>query len=108
MEIAVPAATRRFIIGTKGKNLQQIEVKSGVRINFPPRKDDEGEPAEDETVPVTLVGDAAGIAIAKTEIDKIVGEKVSKKGNLFFSRGLNRGHLSSYIDSQADHQGRRH
>ncbi|CDH50527.1 kh domain-containing protein [Lichtheimia corymbifera JMRC:FSU:9682] len=79
VEIAVPAATRRFIIGTKGKNLQQIEVKSGVRINFPPRKDDEGEPAEDETVPVTLVGDAAGIAIAKAEIDKIVGEKTAKQ-----------------------------
>lgn len=87
----MPATTRRFIIGTKGKNLQQIEVKSGVRINFPPRKDDEGEPAEDETVPVTLVGDAAGIAIAKAEIDKIVGEKVCKsdrKELIFDTRGL--------------------
>ena len=80
MEIAVPAATRRFIIGTKGKNLQQIENKSGVRINFPPRSKEEEdiELGEDEKVNVTLVGDAAGIAIAKAEIDKIVGEKVKK------------------------------
>ncbi|KAI8146586.1 hypothetical protein BJV82DRAFT_648511 [Fennellomyces sp. T-0311] len=79
VEIAVPAATRRFIIGAKGANLKQIESKSGVRINFPPRKDDEEEPAEDETVNVTLVGDAQGIAIAKAEIDKIVGEKTAKQ-----------------------------
>ncbi|KAI9248211.1 hypothetical protein BDA99DRAFT_564828 [Phascolomyces articulosus] len=81
VEIAVPAATRRFIIGTKGKNLQQIENKSGVRINFPPRSKDEEEVefSEDEKVNVTLVGDAAGIAIAKAEIDKIVSEKTAKQ-----------------------------
>ncbi|KAI9490237.1 hypothetical protein BDB00DRAFT_875555 [Zychaea mexicana] len=81
VEIAVPAATRRFIIGTKGKNLQQIESKSGVRINFPPRSKEEEdvELDEDEKVNVTLVGDAAGIAIAKAEIDKIVGEKTAKQ-----------------------------
>lgn len=81
----MPASTRRFIIGTKGKTLQQIEAKSGVRINFPPRKEDEevktnGDVvAEDESIKVTLVGDAVGIGIAKAEIDKIVSEKVNEK-----------------------------
>ncbi|KAI9321820.1 hypothetical protein BX666DRAFT_1874980 [Dichotomocladium elegans] len=78
VEITVPAPTRRFIIGAKGANLKQIEAKSGVRVNFPPRKDDEEEPSEDEVVSVTLVGDAQGIAIAKADIDKIVAEKTIK------------------------------
>lgn len=77
MEMAVPASTRRFIIGTKGKTLQQIEHLSGTRINIPPRKDDEVMDEEnDESVNVTIVGDVTGIKIAKAEIEKIVGEKV--------------------------------
>lgn len=78
MEMAVPASTRRFIIGTKGKTLQQIEQLSSTRINIPPRKDDEVVNEEnDESVKLTIVGDVAGIKLAKAEIEKIVGEKVS-------------------------------
>ncbi|ORZ06071.1 hypothetical protein BCR42DRAFT_496500 [Absidia repens] len=80
MEMAVPASTRRFIIGTKGKTLQQIEHISGTRINIPPRKDDEVVDEEnDESVNVTIVGDVSGIKIAKAEIEKIVGEKAAKQ-----------------------------
>lgn len=76
----MPASTRRFIIGTQGKTLKQIEAKSNVRVNFPPRsagEEEYKEGQEDEPVAVTLVGDAAGIAIAKADIDKIVAEKVT-------------------------------
>ncbi|KAI8079749.1 uncharacterized protein BX664DRAFT_286121 [Halteromyces radiatus] len=80
VEIPVPASTRRFIIGTKGKTLQQIENLSGTRINIPPRKDDEIKDEEnDDTVNITVVGDVAGIKIAKAEIEKIVGEKAAKQ-----------------------------
>ncbi|ORZ02451.1 hypothetical protein BCR43DRAFT_481564 [Syncephalastrum racemosum] len=81
VEITVPSSTRRFIIGTQGKTLKQIEAKSNVRVNFPPRsagEEEYKEGQEDEPVAVTLVGDAAGIAIAKADIDKIVGEKAAK------------------------------
>jgi rRNA processing protein Krr1/Pno1 len=75
--MAVPASVRRFIIGTKGKTLQQIEQVSSTRINIPPRKDDEVLDEEsDESVNLTIVGDVAGIKIAKAEIEKIVSEKV--------------------------------
>ncbi|CAO3626092.1 unnamed protein product [Mucor hiemalis] len=43
IEIAVPASTRRFIIGAKGANFKQIEAKSNTRVNFP-RKEDENLP----------------------------------------------------------------
>ncbi|GAA5805420.1 hypothetical protein EDC94DRAFT_537923 [Helicostylum pulchrum] len=82
VEIAVPSSTRRFIIGAKGANLKQIEAKSNTRVNFP-RKDDEdfgyNEENPDELVIVTIMGDAAGIRIAKEEIEKIVGEKTAKQ-----------------------------
>ncbi|KAI8636061.1 hypothetical protein BD408DRAFT_426750 [Parasitella parasitica] len=80
-DITVPANTRRFIIGAKGANLKQIEAKSNTRINFP-RKDDEEfvhNEDSDESVSVTIVGDAQGIRIAKEEIQKIVGEKAAKQ-----------------------------
>ncbi|KAI8341994.1 hypothetical protein BC941DRAFT_510074 [Chlamydoabsidia padenii] len=79
VEMAIPASVRRFIIGTKGKTLQQIEQVSSTRINIPPRKDDELlDDENDETVNLTIVGDVAGIKIAKAEIQKIVGEKAAK------------------------------
>ncbi|KAI8981434.1 hypothetical protein BDB01DRAFT_851226 [Pilobolus umbonatus] len=81
-EMTVPASTRRFIIGAKGKTLQQIEDKSNTRINFLRKEDEESTPADensDEAVSVTIMGDATGIKIAKEEIDKIVGEKTAKQ-----------------------------
>ncbi|KAI7902366.1 uncharacterized protein BX663DRAFT_473491 [Cokeromyces recurvatus] len=81
IEITVPASTRRFIIGAKGATLKQIEAKSNTRINFS-RKDNEDESYEenpDDMVPVTIMGDATGIRIAKEEIEKIVSEKTSKQ-----------------------------
>ncbi|ORX50501.1 hypothetical protein DM01DRAFT_1409020 [Hesseltinella vesiculosa] len=76
MEISIPASVRRFIIGAKGKTLQQIEQKSSTRINVPSRKDDDIE--EDENVNISIVGDVAGIKLAKAEIEKIVDEKAAK------------------------------
>ncbi|KAI8062423.1 hypothetical protein BC940DRAFT_308982 [Gongronella butleri] len=79
LEVSIPASVRRFIIGTKGKTLQQIEQKSSTRINVPSRKDDEPkEDDADEMVNVTIVGDVAGIKVAKAEIEKIVDEKAAK------------------------------
>ncbi|CAO3649574.1 unnamed protein product [Mucor fragilis] len=82
VEIAVPANTRRFIIGAKGANLKQIEALSNTRVNFP-RKEDEDfvhhDEDSDEVVIVTIMGDAQGIRMAKEEIEKIVGEKAAKQ-----------------------------
>ncbi|KAI9257693.1 hypothetical protein BY458DRAFT_541437 [Sporodiniella umbellata] len=80
IELDVPAHTRRFIIGAKGASLKQIEAKSGTRINFP-RKEEEDFNEEDpeETVSVSIMGDPAGIKMAKEEIEKIVGEKTAKQ-----------------------------
>jgi rRNA processing protein Krr1/Pno1 len=77
----VPASTRRFIIGAKGANLKQIEAISNTRVNFPRKEDEEfsyNDENSEEVVIVTIMGDAAGIRIAKEEIEKIVGEKVNE------------------------------
>ncbi|RCH81503.1 hypothetical protein CU098_000581, partial [Rhizopus stolonifer] len=81
VEIAVPSSTRRFIIGAKGATLKQIEAKSNTRINFPRKEDEEtsfSEENSDELIDVTIVGDSTGIAIAKEEIEKIIGDKIAK------------------------------
>ncbi|KAI8358469.1 hypothetical protein EDC96DRAFT_483484 [Choanephora cucurbitarum] len=81
VEIAVPASTRRFIIGAKGATLKQIEAKSNTRINFPRKEEEDSsfnEENPDELIDVTIVGDTTGIAIAKEEIEKIIGDKIAK------------------------------
>ncbi|CAO3661314.1 unnamed protein product [Rhizopus stolonifer] len=80
VDIGVPAHTRRFIIGAKGVNLKQIEAKSGTRINFPRKEDDDfNEEDPEEMVSVSIMGDPAGIKVAKEEIEKIIGEKTAKQ-----------------------------
>lgn len=49
-------------------------------MNFPRKEDEEftyNDEDSEEVVIVTIMGDAAGIRIAKEEIEKIVGEKVN-------------------------------
>jgi hypothetical protein len=84
--LEVPASTQRFIIGAKGATLKQIQTLSGTRITVPKREKTDAVPesaenvddaeADDVAVPITIIGDADGVKIAKAEIMKIVGEKV--------------------------------
>jgi hypothetical protein len=86
--LEVPSSTQRFIIGSKGATLKQIQTFSGTRITVPKREKNDaapesaenGEDNDDNDVPVsiTIVGDADGVKIAKAEIMKIVGEKVMR------------------------------
>ena len=62
--------------------MKQIEAKSNTRINFPRKEEDSSfnEENPDELIAVTIVGDTTGIAIAKEEIEKIIGDKVRTRG----------------------------
>ncbi|CAM0143028.1 hypothetical protein VKS41_006214 [Umbelopsis sp. WA50703] len=84
--LEVPSSTQRFIIGSKGATLKQIQNISGTRITVPKREKadatpepvENGEEEEDDVpVAITIVGDADGVKIAKAEIMKIVGEKTA-------------------------------
>lgn len=82
----MPSSTQRFIIGSKGATLKQIQNISGTRITVPKREksdvapepvDNDDEEEDDLPVSITIVGDADGVRIAKAEIMKIVGEKTA-------------------------------
>ncbi|GAB5585670.1 hypothetical protein Unana1_00570 [Umbelopsis nana] len=86
VQLEVPSSTQRFIIGTKGATLKQIQTISSTRITIPKREKSDATPevtengddeADDVPVSITIVGDADGVRIAKAEIMKIVGEKTA-------------------------------
>ncbi|KAF9364459.1 hypothetical protein BGX34_001439 [Mortierella sp. NVP85] len=81
----VPTSARAHILGSKGRTLQGIQTKTGVRIEIPRREQQETtfEPlnitdddlnAEEETVLIEIEGDVEGIAAAKGEIDLIISK----------------------------------
>ncbi|KAG0364310.1 hypothetical protein BGZ54_007661, partial [Gamsiella multidivaricata] len=81
----VPASACAHILGSKGRTLQGIQSKTGVRIEVPRREHQETtfEPAnaneddldaEEETVSIDIEGDVESIKAAKEEIDAIVSK----------------------------------
>ncbi len=87
----------RYVIGTKGKTLQELRSRFMVDIRTPPRQEEviDEESLDDVNVTIELSGDQSGIDAVKKEIYKIVREKVSilvyllyvffnNKDNLFF------------------------
>jgi hypothetical protein len=81
----VPTSARAHILGSKGRTLQGIQTKTGVRIEIPRREQQETTfeslniteddlNAEEETVLIEIEGDVEGIAAAKGEIDLIISK----------------------------------
>lgn len=80
--MTIPANLRKYIIGTKGATVQGIIQKTNTKIQIP--QSEESAPANDDpfaeddtTVDIQIDGDSEGVALAKAEIEKIVGERVS-------------------------------
>lgn len=90
----VPASTRAFIIGAKGRTLKSIVEETGVNIQIPRDSapaaataasdepeyvadGDSGE-AEDPLIPINLFGDAPSVQAAKQRILAIVKERTSR------------------------------
>ncbi|KAJ1655030.1 hypothetical protein IWQ61_005146 [Dispira simplex] len=85
--LQVPSFVRPFILGSRGKTLQGITQRTGTRIDIPRREEtpkgtDTHDPEEDDydvVSDITITGDLEGVNLAKTEIEKIVNEKTSKR-----------------------------
>ncbi|KAF2641070.1 hypothetical protein P280DRAFT_468737 [Massarina eburnea CBS 473.64] len=76
LEIAypIPASTRPFIIGRGGAKIQEIQKRTGARINVP--KQEEGE-NEDDEVKVVISGNSLTAEMARREIEAIVNERTA-------------------------------
>ncbi|PVI02859.1 hypothetical protein DM02DRAFT_670264 [Periconia macrospinosa] len=71
---AIPASTRPFIIGRGGAKIQEIQKRTGARVNVP--KQEEGED-EDTMVNVLIEGNSLTVEMARREIEAIVNERTS-------------------------------
>ncbi|KAJ1964124.1 hypothetical protein IWQ62_003018 [Dispira parvispora] len=85
--LQVPSFVRPFILGSRGKTLQGITQRTGTKIDIPRREEtpkgaSTHDPEEDDydvVSDITITGDLEGVNLAKTEIEKIVNEKTSKR-----------------------------
>ncbi|RKP27894.1 hypothetical protein SYNPS1DRAFT_12001 [Syncephalis pseudoplumigaleata] len=81
LTLSIPSGTRRFVIGTGGQTLREIERTTGTKIQFPPRDADAAAEAEDDAamVSVTIAGDIAGVKTARERIEQIISDRMSRK-----------------------------
>lgn len=73
-KISVPASVRPFIIGKGGAKIQEIQKRSGARVQVP--KPEAGED-EDDNIDIVVEGNAVAIKIAMYDINRIVNERTS-------------------------------
>ncbi|CAG8560746.1 1982_t:CDS:10, partial [Ambispora leptoticha] len=86
-QIQIPVSVRRFILGAGGETLKSISLRTGTRIQLPPRQEEHHEEKtseldyddDEEQMTITIEGDEEGIDLAKANIEAIVNEKTSKK-----------------------------
>ncbi|WFD07238.1 hypothetical protein MVES1_002598 [Malassezia vespertilionis] len=83
ISVLVPASLRAYVIGAGGKNVKSITEETGVKINIPPRSNQEATvssegPLLDEQVEVTIEGDQVNALQAQRMIEAIVAERTSK------------------------------
>ena len=64
----IPKEHHRFLLGQKGKNLEQIELATATKINVPRQ--------EENSDIVTIVGTKEGIERARHELQTITDEQV--------------------------------
>ncbi|SCV69949.1 BQ2448_1343 [Microbotryum intermedium] len=91
IEIKVPASTRGFIVGAKGRTLKSITDSTGANVQLPNRDaiQDANEAAHDNTndasegpdgplIAITISGDSNAVEEARQQVMAIVSERVSK------------------------------
>ncbi|KAJ5387682.1 K Homology domain type 1 [Penicillium cosmopolitanum] len=79
VRVPIPTSARAHIIGRQGAVVQDIQSRTGARVQVP-RADDNSAPADDDdsdTIDVLIEGDAVAAEMARREIEAIVKERGS-------------------------------
>ncbi|KAJ5089876.1 K Homology domain type 1 [Penicillium argentinense] len=79
VRVPIPTSARPHIIGRQGAVVQDIQSRTGARVQVP-RADDNAAPADDDdsdTIDVLIEGDAVAAEMARREIEAIVKERGS-------------------------------
>jgi KH domain-containing protein len=75
----IPASARPHIIGRQGAVVQDIQQRTGARVQVPRASESAAGEVDDDslTIEVLIEGDAVAAALARREIDTIVKERAS-------------------------------
>ncbi|KAJ6160894.1 K Homology domain type 1 [Penicillium chermesinum] len=78
VRVPIPASARPHIIGRQGAVVQDLQNRTGARVQVP-RVDDNaaGDDDENDTIDVLIEGDAVAAEMARREIEAIVKERSS-------------------------------
>ncbi|KUI53461.1 Vigilin 1 [Cytospora mali] len=81
IQVPIPQSARAHIIGKQGSTIKSLQEKTGARIEVP--KDEKNGPHADELdddvyINVKIEGNTISAALAKQEIERIVGERAAK------------------------------
>ncbi|KAJ5221153.1 K Homology domain type 1 [Penicillium citrinum] len=79
VRVPIPTSARPHIIGRQGAVVQDIQGRTGARVQVP-RADDNAAPVDDDdsdTIDVLIEGDAVAAEMARREIEAIVKERGS-------------------------------
>ncbi|ORY02671.1 RNA binding effector protein-like protein Scp160 [Clohesyomyces aquaticus] len=74
VKVPVPSSVRSFIIGRQGSKIQEIQKRSGAKVQVP--RPEAGED-EDTMIDVVIEGNALTAEMARREIESIVNERTS-------------------------------
>ncbi|KAI9376571.1 hypothetical protein BJX61DRAFT_254097 [Aspergillus egyptiacus] len=78
VRVPIPTSARPHIIGRQGTVVQDIQQRTGARIQVPRAEDRSGDEDEDnDTIDVLIEGDAVAAEMARREIEAIVKERAS-------------------------------
>ncbi|KAL2870797.1 putative RNA binding effector protein Scp160 [Aspergillus lucknowensis] len=78
VRVPIPTSARPHIIGRQGAVVQDIQQRTGARVQVPRAEDATGDEEEDnDTIDVLIEGDAVAAEMARREIEAIVKERAS-------------------------------
>ncbi|KAL2829798.1 hypothetical protein BDW59DRAFT_142043 [Aspergillus cavernicola] len=78
VRVPIPTSARAHIIGRQGAVVQDIQQRTGARVQVPRAEEPSGDDDEDnDTIDVTIEGDAVAAEMARREIEAIVKERAS-------------------------------
>ncbi|KAL2861325.1 hypothetical protein BJX68DRAFT_2057 [Aspergillus pseudodeflectus] len=78
VRVPIPTSARPHIIGRQGAVVQDIQQRTGARVQVPRAEDPTGDDDEDnDTIDVLIEGDAVAAEMARREIEAIVKERAS-------------------------------
>ncbi|KAL5048293.1 hypothetical protein BDW71DRAFT_27825 [Aspergillus fruticulosus] len=78
VRVPIPTSARPHIIGKQGAVVQELQQRTGARVQVPRAEEPTGdEDEENDTIDVLIEGDAVAAEMARREIEAIVKERAS-------------------------------